>query len=76
MERAQTGSFHTEIGLPASLDVLQVNKEFLFSASSPGSYGDDSDARQGLALSHAYSILKAVDLKDEQGNEHRLVLIR
>ncbi|KAK7184461.1 calpain family cysteine protease [Paraphaeosphaeria sporulosa] len=57
-------------------ELKQVNKEFLFSASSPGSYGDDSDARRGLALSHAYSIIKAVDPKDEQGNEHRLVLIR
>ncbi|KAL1607945.1 hypothetical protein SLS60_002884 [Paraconiothyrium brasiliense] len=57
-------------------ELKQVNKEFLFSASSPGSYGDDSDARQGLALSHAYSVIKAVDPKDEQGNEQRLVLIR
>ncbi|KAF2451090.1 cysteine proteinase [Karstenula rhodostoma CBS 690.94] len=57
-------------------ELKQVNKEFLFSASSPGSYGDDSDARQGLALSHAYSIIKAVDPQDQQGNEHRLVLIR
>lgn len=62
--------------LVTSSDTLQVNKEFLFSASSPGSYGDDSDARQGLALSHAYSILKAVDPIDDQGNEYRLVLIR
>jgi hypothetical protein len=54
----------------------QVNKEFLFSASSPGSYGDDSNARQGLALNHAYSVIKAVEEQDEDGKPHRLVLIR
>lgn len=57
-------------------ELLKVNKEFLFSASSPGSYGDDSDARRGLALSHAYSVLKAVDAEGEDGSKHRLVLIR
>jgi hypothetical protein len=57
-------------------ELLQVNKEFVFSASSPGSYGGDSSARRGLALSHAYSVLKAVDAEDEDGKNHRLVLIR
>jgi hypothetical protein len=57
-------------------ELLQVNKEFLFSASSPGSYGDDSHARRGLALSHAYSVLKAVDAEDEDGKNNRLVLVR
>ncbi|KAF1940561.1 cysteine proteinase [Clathrospora elynae] len=57
-------------------ELLQINKQFLFSASSPGSYGDDSDARRGLALSHAYSVLKAVDAQGEDSKNHRLVLIR
>jgi hypothetical protein len=57
-------------------ELLQVNEHFLFSASSPGSYGDDSDARRGLALSHAYSVIKAVDAEGEDGKNHRLVLIR
>lgn len=57
-------------------ELLQVNKQFLFSASSPGSYGDDSDARRGLALSHAYSVIKAVDEEGEDGKKYRLVLIR
>jgi hypothetical protein len=57
-------------------ELLEVNKQFLFSASSPGSYGDDSNARRGLALSHAYSIIKAVDAKAQDGTNHRLVLIR
>lgn len=57
-------------------EMLQVNQQFLFSASSPSSYGDDSDARRGLALSHAYSILKAVDADGEDGKRQRLVLIR
>ncbi|KAJ4364569.1 hypothetical protein N0V83_009165 [Neocucurbitaria cava] len=57
-------------------ELLQVNKQFLFSASSPCAYGDDSDARRGLALSHAYSVIKAVDAEGEDGKEHKLVLIR
>ncbi|KAI8941511.1 hypothetical protein NX059_002727 [Plenodomus lindquistii] len=57
-------------------ELLQVNQQFLFSASSPGTYGSDSDARRGLALSHAYSILKAVDAEGEDGKKQRLVLIR
>jgi hypothetical protein len=56
-------------------ELLQVNKQFLFSASSPG-YGDDSEARQGLAQNHAYSVLKAVDVEGEDGKKHQLVLIR
>ncbi|KAF2713281.1 cysteine proteinase [Pleomassaria siparia CBS 279.74] len=57
-------------------ELLEVNKHFLFSASSPGTYGDDSNTRRGLALCHAYSIIKAVEEEDEEGNKHRLVLIR
>lgn len=58
-------------------ELIEVNKGFLFSASSPGSYGDDSDARRGLALSHAYSIIKAVEVDDEDKKRKlRLVLIR
>lgn len=57
-------------------ELLQVNKDFLFSASSPGSYGDDSNARRGLALNHAYSVIKAVDAEGEDGKIERLVLIR
>ena len=58
-------------------ELTGVNKGFLFSASSPGSYGDDSDARRGLALSHAYSVIKAVEVESEdKKTKHRLVLIR
>ncbi|KAF2870660.1 hypothetical protein BDV95DRAFT_607806 [Massariosphaeria phaeospora] len=57
-------------------ELLQVNEGFLFSASSPGSYGDDTNTRRGLALSHAYSVDKAIEEEDEQGKKHRLVLIR
>ncbi|KAF2258690.1 cysteine proteinase [Lojkania enalia] len=57
-------------------ELLEVNKQFLFSASSPGDYGDDTMARRGLALSHAYSVIKAVEEEDEEGKKHRLVLIR
>jgi hypothetical protein len=54
-----------------------INKDFLFSASSPGAYGDDSSVRRGLALSHAYSVIKAVEADSEDKKlKHRLVLIR
>lgn len=56
-------------------ELLNVNKQFIFAASSPW-LGSDSEARRGLALSHAYSILKAVEEEDEEGNKVRLVLIR
>ena len=56
--------------------MFEVNKSFLFSASSPNSYGDDTHARNGLALGHAYSIIKAVEEEDEDGKKHKLVLIR
>jgi hypothetical protein len=57
-------------------ELLQAGKKFLFSASSPSIDGDDSDARRGLALSHSYSILKAVDAEGEDGKNYQLVLIR
>lgn len=58
-------------------ELTQVNKEFLFSVSSPGSCGSDSDARRGLALSHAYSVIKAVEAESEdRKTKHRLLLIR
>jgi hypothetical protein len=58
-------------------ELTEVNKDFLFSASSPGSYGNDADARRGLALNHAYSIIKAVEEESEdKKTKHRLVLVR
>jgi hypothetical protein len=56
-------------------EMLNVNKEFIFAASSPG-WGTDRDARQGVALNHAYSILKAVEVVGEDDKKIRLVLIR
>ena len=56
-------------------ELINVNKEFLFAASSP-SLGTDSESRQGLALSHAYSVLKAVEDVGEDDKKVRLVLIR
>jgi hypothetical protein len=58
-------------------ELIRANKDFLFSASSPGGYlGDDSNARQGIALGHAYSIIRAVEEEDQEGKKHKLVLIR
>ena len=76
MARVETGMHSKEHLTMTSTYGDQVNQNFLFSASSPGSWGDDTDARQGLALNHAYSIIKAVDEKDEDGTPHRLVLVR
>ncbi|KAF2194304.1 cysteine proteinase [Zopfia rhizophila CBS 207.26] len=57
-------------------ELLEVNKQFLFSASSPGGLGGDTHSRRGLALNHVYSIIKAVEEEDEEGKPYRLVLIR
>jgi hypothetical protein len=56
-------------------ELLNVNKEFIFAASSPG-WCWDRIARQGVALDHAYSILKAVEVAGEDGKKVRLVLVR
>jgi hypothetical protein len=56
-------------------ELLNVNKEFIFAASSPG-WGSDRQARGGLALNHAYSVLKAVEEVGEDDKKVRLVLIR
>lgn len=53
--------------------MTKVNQQFLFSATSNA--GTDSE-RQGIALNHAYSFVKAVEEKDEEGKAHRLILIR
>ncbi|CAI6328970.1 unnamed protein product [Periconia digitata] len=57
-------------------ELLGVNKNFLFSASSHHAFGNDKDTRKGLALGHAYSVIKAVEEEDENGKKHRLVQIR
>jgi len=57
-------------------ELLQVGNKFLFSASSPSARGGDTSALRGLALGHAYSVLKAVDAEGEDGKNYRLVLIR
>jgi hypothetical protein len=56
-------------------ELLNENKEFVFAASSPW-LGKDTEARQGLALSHAYSVLKAVEEVGEDDKKVQLVLIR
>ncbi|CAN9175119.1 unnamed protein product [Alternaria alternata] len=78
-----TGGVTTKIPTDRVLDkqrlweeLLQAGKKFLFSASSPSIDGDDSDARRGLALNHAYSVIKAVEAEGEDGKKHQLVLIR
>lgn len=53
---------------------LANNDEFVFALSAIGT-GWDSQ-KGGLALGHAYSILKAVEEVDEDGNKVRLVKIR
>jgi hypothetical protein len=56
-------------------ELLNVNKYFIFAASSP-SWCTDRYARQGVALNHAYSILKAVEVVGEDDKKIRLVLMR
>lgn len=56
-------------------ELLNVNKEFVFAATSPW-LGKDSEARQGLALSHAYSVLRAVEEVGEDDKKIQLVKMR
>jgi hypothetical protein len=56
-------------------ELRNEDKEFVFAASSPW-LGKDSESRQGLALSHAYSVLKAVEEVGEDDKKVQLVLIR
>ena len=56
-------------------ELMNDQKEFVFAASSPW-MGKDTESRQGLALSHAYSVLKAVEEVGEDDKKVRLVKIR
>ncbi|PYI24778.1 cysteine proteinase [Aspergillus violaceofuscus CBS 115571] len=55
-------------------ELVNAERDFVFAASALGSGGDWT--RGGLALGHAYSILRATEEEDEDGNKVRLVLVR
>ncbi|KAH8706011.1 hypothetical protein BGW36DRAFT_284468 [Talaromyces proteolyticus] len=55
-------------------ELINSDGQFVFAASALGTGWDST--RSGLALGHAYSILRAVHELDEEGNGVRLVLIR
>jgi hypothetical protein len=57
-------------------DLLNANKDFVIAASSLSPYGSDSDAKGGIALKHAYSVLSATEETDEDRKNVRLVIIR
>jgi hypothetical protein len=57
-------------------DLLNVNKDLLIAATASPPFGSDADAKSGLALQHGYSVLRATDESDEDGNKVRLVLIK
>ncbi|PYI28877.1 cysteine proteinase [Aspergillus indologenus CBS 114.80] len=55
-------------------ELVNAERDFVFAASALGSGRDWT--RGGLALGHAYSILRATEEEDEDGNKVRLVLVR
>lgn len=57
-------------------ELLRANKDFIFTISTPGAQGGDSNARNGLTSQHAYTVLEAVEHKDEKGESVRLIRIR
>jgi hypothetical protein len=57
-------------------ELLNDNKDFLFAVSSKRQRYTFEAQKSGLALSHAYSILKATEEKGEDGKLVRLVKIR
>ncbi|KAF2639708.1 cysteine proteinase [Massarina eburnea CBS 473.64] len=75
-----TGGVNTVIKLNRVLskdklwkELLDVNEQFLFAAISLDA---SDDARHGLQSNHTYSILRAVEAEDEQGQIKRLLLVR
>ncbi|KAF2669359.1 cysteine proteinase [Microthyrium microscopicum] len=55
-------------------ELKNENKEFLWALGSPGA--SDTTAKNGIALSHAYSISEAVEVKGEDGKTVKLVKVR
>lgn len=56
------------------LGVDQENGEFVFGLSAASDSA--SGRKNGLILSHAYSVLKAVEMEDGEGKKLRLLKIR
>jgi hypothetical protein len=58
-------------------ELLAANKDFVFAALSPPPMtAAGRQGMRGLTPGHSYSILKAIEELDEDGNEVKLVLIR
>ncbi|KAH8765035.1 hypothetical protein F5883DRAFT_497474 [Diaporthe sp. PMI_573] len=57
-------------------ELLRANKDFIFTISTPGAAGGDTDERNGLTSQHAYTVLQAVEHEDENGKSVRFVRIR
>jgi hypothetical protein len=55
-------------------ELVNTDSDFVFALSAMGTGWDWQ--RNGLALGHAYSILRATEATDEEGNRVRLVKIR
>lgn len=56
------------------LSIDQENGEFVFGVSAASNAA--SGRKNGLILSHAYSVLKATEVEDGDGKKHKLVKIR
>ncbi|KAJ0116929.1 Calpain-9 [Diaporthe amygdali] len=48
-------------------ELLRANKDFIFTISTPGAEGGDSDSRNGLTSQHAYTVLEAVEHENPWG---------
>ena len=58
-------------------ELVNEKQEFLFAvATRAARSGYEHWLKTGMALQHAYSVLKAVEADDEKGKKHRLVKIR
>lgn len=53
----------------------EENGEFVFALSAIGGHCM-KDAQNGITLSHAYSVIKATEVQDEEGTRYRLVKVR
>ena len=58
------------------LTIDQDKGEFVFGLSATSDFRDLAGRKNGLVQSHAYSVLRATEVEDEEGKKHRLIKMR
>lgn len=58
------------------LTIDQEKGEFVFGLSASTDFRDLAGRKNGIVQSHAYSVLRATEVEDEQGKKHKLIKMR